>query len=105
MRVARQVLDARNEGNFFFGCSSSQQKQTGGAQAIELGPRDNQCPAILLGLELSKWCIIEHYEWKDVFSSDGDSGILGKIRVLICKSRTYDLPITSSDALPLSYRG
>ena len=35
--------------------------------------------------------------------SHGASGILGKIRVLLCSSRTYDLPITSPDALPLSY--
>ena len=28
-----------------------------------------------------------------------------KIRVPLCRSRTYDLPITSSDALPLRYRG
>ena len=35
--------------------------------------------------------------------SHGASGILGKIQVLLCRSRTYDLPITSPDALPLSY--
>ena len=32
-------------------------------------------------------------------------GYSEKIRVLICRSQTYDLPITSSDTLPLSYRG
>ena len=31
--------------------------------------------------------------------------MIGKIRVLLCWSRTCDLVITSSDALPLSYRG
>ena len=31
--------------------------------------------------------------------------MIGKIRVFLCRSRTRDLPITSSDALPLSYRG
>ena len=36
-----------------------------------------------------------------------DTGIVGKkiIRILFKKSRTNDLPITSSDALALSFRG
>ena len=40
----------------------------------------------------------------DVLISN-DTGILGKeIPSSPNRSRTYDLPITSSDALPLSYR-
>ena len=31
-------------------------------------------------------------------------GYSEKIRVLLCRSRTYDLPMTSSDAQALSYR-
>ena len=31
-------------------------------------------------------------------------GYSGKIRVFLCRSRTYELPITSSDALLLSFR-
>ena len=31
-------------------------------------------------------------------------GYSENIRVAICRSRTYDIPITSLDALPLSYR-
>ena len=31
-------------------------------------------------------------------------GYSEQIRVAICRSRTYDIPITSLDALPLSYR-
>ena len=39
--------------------------------------------------------------WRDLIFDD-DSGILGKkIRVLLCRSRTYDLPTTTSDALRL----
>ena len=34
---------------------------------------------------------------------EGDSGILGKIRVLSCRSRTYERPITSSDAVPTNH--
>ena len=40
------------------------------------------------------------FRWK---LSVDDSGILGKIRLLLCRSRTYDLPITTSDSLPLGY--
>ena len=36
---------------------------------------------------------------KLVTAENGDSG------VFLCRSRTYDFPITSSDAPPLSYRG
>ena len=44
------------------------------------------------------------YFQNDVLFSN-DTGILGK-KILSSpkRSRTYDLPITSSDALPLSYR-
>ena len=31
--------------------------------------------------------------------------MIGKIRVFLCRSRTFDRPIASSDALPLTYRG
>ena len=35
---------------------------------------------------------------------DGGLGYSAKLRVLLCSSGTYDLPMTSSDAFPLSYR-
>ena len=42
-------------------------------------------------------------KWRDLFF-DVDSGYSDKIWVPICRSRTYNIPITSLDALPLSYR-
>lgn len=42
------------------------------------------------------------YHWReDIIFFSGDSGIIGKILVLLCRSRNYDLPMPSSDALPL----
>ena len=43
----------------------------------------------------------ERHEMKtDMFFFIGESGILGKIRVLHFKRRSYDLPITNSDVQP-----
>ena len=54
----------------------------------------------ILSIEMNNNMKIEN----DVLFSN-DAGILGKeIPSSPNRSRTYDLPITSSDALPLSYR-
>ena len=39
-----------------------------------------------------------------IYYSVSNTGILGKNQSAPIRSRTQDLPITSSDALPLSYR-
>ena len=52
-----------------------------------------------------KETVLNYCKVTTVYYSVGDTGILGKKNLSApVRSRTQDLPITSLDALPLSYR-
>ena len=53
----------------------------------------------IIYLSCTVWVTKYKTRLKLVTAENGDSG------VFLCRSRTYDLPITSSHATPLSYRG